>query len=193
MSGPEIGPEISPELVVLLDDAGQPIGTALKSEVHHQNTPLHLAFSCYLFDDAGRFLLTQRALSKRTWPGVWTNSGCGHPGPGEEMEAAVVRRMEQELGTVVTNLRVVVPDFRYRAVMEDGTVENECCPVFVGICPDPENLRPDPDEVEHHEWVDWSDFREGVLSGRREISPWCRLQVEALPAWPLDAVPPPQA
>ncbi len=110
------------ERVVLLDEGGEPIGTALKSEVHHENTPLHLAFSCYLFDGAGRFLLTQRALSKKTWPGVWTNSCCGHPGPGEDMEQAITRRMEQELGTTVTDLRVVVPDFRYRAVMEDGTV-----------------------------------------------------------------------
>ncbi len=179
------GHDENAELVVLLDEDGQPIGTALKSEVHHENTPLHLAFSCYLFDGSGRFLLTQRALSKKTWPGVWTNSCCGHPGPGEDMKQAITRRMEQELGTTVTDLRVVVPDFRYRAVMDDGTVENECCPVFVGICPDPDDMQPDPSEVEDHQWVDWAAFRDEVRSGRREISPWCRLQVEALPQWPL--------
>ncbi len=173
-----------PEQVVLLDEAGEPIGTALKSEVHHTDTPLHLAFSCYLFDPAGRFLLTQRAVSKKTWPGVWTNSCCGHPGPDEDVADAVRRRMEQELGTLVEDLRVVLPDFRYRAEMDDGTVENECCPVFVGTCPEPDDLDPDPSEVEAYEWVDWASFREAVLSGRREISPWCRMQVEALPERP---------
>ena len=71
------------ELVVLLHDEDRSIGAAPKSEVHHGSTPLHLAFSCYLFDDAGRVLLTRRALDKRAFPGIWTNSFGGHPAPDE--------------------------------------------------------------------------------------------------------------
>ncbi|MEO6018967.1 MAG: isopentenyl-diphosphate Delta-isomerase [Knoellia sp.] len=171
---------MSAERVVLLSDAGTPIGSARKDEVHHENTPLHLAFSCYLFDPAGQLLLTRRAWSKRTWPGVWTNSCCGHPAPGEVPEDAVRRRVAQELGSELTGLRVVLPDFRYRAVMDDGVVENEVCPVYVATCSDPGALSPDPLEVVEHEWVDWLEFREDVLSGRREVSPWCRLQLEEL-------------
>ena len=171
----------APELVVLLADDATPIGTALKSEVHHRDTPLHLAFSCYLFDRDGRLLLTRRAWGKKTWPGVWTNSACGHPSPGEEMRAAVQRRVEQELGVPVHDLRVVLPDFRYRAVMADGTVENEVCPVFTAVCDDPGALAPDPDEVAEHSWTDWATFRADVLAGRRDVSPWCREQVEEMP------------
>ena len=58
------------ELVILLDDAGHEIGTAPKSEVHTTQTPLHRAFSCYLTDGEGNLLLSRRALSKLTWPGV---------------------------------------------------------------------------------------------------------------------------
>ena len=72
-------PALVPELVVLLDEDGHAIGTTAKAGVHHSDTPLHLAFSCYLFNDRGELLLTQRALSKPTWPGAWTNSVCGHP------------------------------------------------------------------------------------------------------------------
>lgn len=171
----------APERVVLLSEDGQPIGDALKSEVHHADTPLHLAFSCYVLDDDGRLLVTRRAWSKPTWPGAWTNSCCGHPGPGEDVEAAVHRRLRQELGVEVEGLRPVLPAFRYRAVMPDGVVENEVCPVFVARCADPAAVVPDPSEVVEHEWVHWPTFRDDALSGRREVSPWCLLQLEALP------------
>ncbi|MEJ7833776.1 MAG: isopentenyl-diphosphate Delta-isomerase, partial [Nocardioides sp.] len=170
------------ERVVLVDDAGAAIGTALKSEVHTRDTPLHLAFSCYVLDADDRLLLTRRALTKLTWPGVWTNTCCGHPGPGEAVADAVRRRLRDELGLAVGELRLVLPTFRYRAVMDDGTVENEICPVYVGLCSSPEDLAPDPAEVEGHAWVPWTDFRADVLAGRRDVSPWCVEQVAALPA-----------
>jgi isopentenyl-diphosphate Delta-isomerase len=119
------------ELVLSVDEYGKEIGTAAKASVHHEATPLHLAFSCYLpFDGDGRLLLTRRALQKRTWPGVWTNSFCAHPSPGERTVDAVHRRGRQELGLRIDEAVCVLPDFRYGAVAADGTVENEICPVF---------------------------------------------------------------
>jgi len=173
------------ELVVLLDEDGAAIGTAPKASVHHEDTPLHLAFSCYLFDDRGRFLLTRRALDKRTFPGVWTNSCCGHPAPGEDPADAVRRRVGDELGLTAEDLRLLLPGFRYRAVMRDGVAEHELCPVYAATASgDP---RPDPAEVEDWAWVEWKDFRTAVLDGTREVSQWCLEQVRALPADPLAA------
>jgi isopentenyl-diphosphate delta-isomerase len=177
------------EEVVLLDEGGRAIGTADKAKVHGTDTPLHLAFSCYVFDGAGRLLVTQRARAKPTFGGVWTNTCCGHPAPGEPIADAVRRRVGQELGLDLEDLTLVLPAFRYRAVMDTGpfagTVEHEICPVFVATAAgDP---RPDRTEVEAWEWVTWSQFRDDVLRRRREVSLWCREQVEALPAEPWSA------
>lgn len=172
------------ESVVLLDEEGRAIGTADKRGVHHANTPLHLAFSCYLFDGTGQVLVTRRALDKATFPGLWTNGCCGHPAPGEDLEAAVRRRVDQELGLRVAELRLVLPRFRYRAVMDD-VVENEMCPVFVATTTD--EVRVDPVEVAEAHWEPWSEFRRAVLAGERDVSSWCRDQVAQLPADPLGA------
>lgn len=172
------------EQVVLLDEDGHRTGTQDKATVHHDATPLHLAFSCYLFDGDGRVLVTRRALHKRTWPGVWTNSCCGHPAPDEPLTTAVHRRVRQELGVDIEGLRLLLPGFRYRAVLH-GVVEHEMCPVFVARPSG--RLRPAPEEVAEAVWEPWATFRESVLDGSRGISPWCREQVAALPADPLYA------
>lgn len=175
------------ELVILLSEDGRNIGTAPKASVHDANTPLHLAFSCYLFDDEDRLLVTQRALDKATFPGVWTNSVCGHPAPGERIQDAVRRRAADELGLQVRDPRLVLPRFSYRAEM-NGIVEHELCPMLMGrVDGQPE---PDPSEVAAFEWVDWTTFVDQVQAGR-EISVWCREQVAELvelgpgpDAWP---------
>jgi isopentenyl-diphosphate delta-isomerase len=170
------------ELVVLLDEDGRAVGTADKAEVHHADTPLHLAFSVYLFDADGRVLVTRRALSKRTFPGVWTNSCCGHPAPGEALADGVRRRVRQELGVDLADLRLAVPTFRYRAE-QDGVVENEMCPVFVAHVAG--GVVPDPTEVEEVRWEPWTEFRAGVLDGSRAVSAWCGEQVAHLSAEPF--------
>jgi isopentenyl-diphosphate delta-isomerase len=168
----------APDEVVLLSDDGRPVGTAPRATVHHADTPLHLAFSCYLLDGGGRVLLTRRALAKRAWPGVWTNAFCGHPRPGESFEDAIHRYAAHELGTTVTGLRAVLPDFRYRAVDAGGVVENEVCPVYVARAT--ADLDPNPDEVMDHRWVGVADMAEAVAAVPWALSPWMVEQVAQL-------------
>ncbi|MFI7483908.1 isopentenyl-diphosphate Delta-isomerase [Kocuria sp. M1R5S2] len=163
------------EEVVLLDDAHRPVGTAPKATVHTADTPLHLAVSCYVLDDDGRLLLTRRALGKKTWPGVWTNSFCGHPGPGEELAVAVARRAGQELGLELTGVTEVLPEFRYRAVDASGVVENEFCPVFVARASG--EPRPQPSEVAEVAWVAPGDLLAAARSAPFLLSPWLLEQV----------------
>ena len=159
-----------PESVVLLDEDGTPRGTAPKATVHTTATPLHLAFSCHVVDAAGRVLVTRRALSKATWPGVWTNSFCGHPAPGEGFEDALRRRAAFELGLEVHDVRPLAPDFRYRAVDASGLVENEICPIFTAATDDEPS--PNPDEVMDHRWVDPADLVRAVAAAPWSLSPW---------------------
>ena len=166
------------ESVVLLDEAGNASGTAAKVAVHHARTPLHLAFSCYLFNEAGQFLLTRRAETKRTFPGVWTNTCCGHPLPGEPVDGSVLRRLRDELGIGAAKLTLILPRFRYQARMPNGVLENELCPVYAAhtdAAPDP-----DPAEVAEARWVDWGEFCEAVRTGQQPVSPWCAMQLAEL-------------
>ncbi|MGH3785047.1 MAG: isopentenyl-diphosphate Delta-isomerase [Pseudonocardiaceae bacterium] len=166
--------------VVLLDEQRQPIGQLPKSQVHHAATPLHLAFSCYIFDSSGRLLLTRRATTKRTWPGVWTNTCCGHPLPDEPSTQAAARRLREELGLQLARSVVVLPEFGYRAVAPDGVVENEFCPVLVGsVNGDPQ---PDPTEVLEYRWAPWPDVVALVAAAPWAISPWAALQIPQLAA-----------
>jgi isopentenyl-diphosphate delta-isomerase len=166
------------ELVVLLTADGQPDGVADKATVHSTTTPLHLAFSCHVFDEDGRVLVTRRALGKRTWPGVWTNSFCGHPVPGEPMERAIERRALHELGVRVGELSVILPDFRYRAVDASGIVENEICPVYRAVTPDA--VVPNPAEVAEFAWVDPVALTAAVEGAPFAFSPWFGWQLEQL-------------
>nr|WP_040564023.1 isopentenyl-diphosphate Delta-isomerase [Kineosphaera limosa] len=166
----------SADLVVLLADDGSVVGSADRVGVHGHDTPLHLAFSSYLFDGQGRLLLTRRALGKATWPGVWSNSACGHPRPGEPVEEAVRRRVSEELGAPPHQLRVALPDYRYRAVDVSGVVEHEICPVFLGRI-DATDLRPDPAEIAEVTWVPWAEVVRIARTAPRLLSPWAAEQI----------------
>ena len=79
---------------------------------------------------------------------------------------------------MLDELRLVLPAFRYEATMPDGIRENEMCPVFVAVTSSVPT--PDASEVAAAEWTSWSDFRDDVLTGQREVSVWCAQQVAAL-------------
>ena len=167
------------DMLVYVDDAGTPLATEFKPLVHHGDTKLHLAFSIFLFNSRGELLLQQRALNKKTWPGVWSNSCCGHVMLHEKTVDAAKRRLKFELGMDGVDLKLMLPDFRYRAE-KDGVVENEICPVFVGVTD--KQPRPNPDEVEAVQWVDWIEFSATVASPESGISPWAVEEVELLAA-----------
>lgn len=142
-NSPSSGTE--PILLELVDEEGVTIGTAEKLAAHQPPGQLHRAFSVFLFDERGRLLVQQRALGKYHSPGVWSNTCCGHPYPGEAPFAAAARRTFEELG-VSPSLLAEAGTVRYNHPDPDsGLVEQEYNHLFVGLVQSP--LRPDPEEV----------------------------------------------
>ncbi|WP_200262402.1 isopentenyl-diphosphate Delta-isomerase [Streptomyces sp. HSG2] len=132
-------------LLELVDEDGTTIGTAEKLDAHRAPGRLHRAFSVFLFDEQGRLLLQQRALGKYHSPGVWSNTCCGHPYPGEAPFAAAARRTHEELG-VSPSLMAEAGTVRYNHPdPASGLVEQEYNHLFVGLVQ--ATPRPDSEEV----------------------------------------------
>ena len=144
-------------MIYYVDENDQPTGeTEEKYAAHHAHTKLHAAFSCYVFNDKGQFLVTQRAFGKKVWPEVWTNSCCGHPGPGESRQAAIARRMQYELGMTVKDVTLILPEYTYQTPPYNDIIEHEYCPVYFARAAS--QSVPNPDEVAMFHWIDWSDY-----------------------------------
>src|ERR1700744_2758864 len=121
------------EEVILVDEADVQLGTMEKIEAHRKAL-LHRAFSVFIFNSKGEMLLQQRAAEKYHSPGLWTNACCSHPRPGEETQAAAMRRLMEELGFTLELEKIF--DFTYRSEFENGLTEFEFDHVFVGLIHD---------------------------------------------------------
>lgn len=158
------------EYVVLVDEADREIGKAPKARVHCSVTPLHRAFSLFLFRKGPDLLIQQRAGSKKAWPLVWSNSCCGHPLPGESYEDAVIRRTRFELGIHLDQVWKI-SDYRY-CFSRDGVMENEICPIYASLY-DGTGLNPDPDEIQALRWIPWEEWMIETRLRPDHYSPWC--------------------
>ena len=136
-------------LVELVDERGRTTGVAPKLAAHRRPGQLHRAISIFLLDSGGRLLIQRRARSKYHSGGLWSNTCCSHPAPGEPPADASVRRLREELGIEPTGLTEAGSTVYHVTDAVSGLVEREWNHLFVGYALDP--LSPDPLEVE-----DWT-------------------------------------
>lgn len=155
-------------MLELVDEDGVTIGTAEKLSAHRAPGRLHRAFSVFLFDDEGRMLLQRRALGKYHSPGVWSNTCCGHPYPGEPPFVAAARRTAEELGAAPALMREAGTVRYNHPDPASGLVEQEYNHLFVGLVRAP--LRPDPEEVDDTAFATPEELAK--LRGEHTFSAW---------------------
>ena len=175
--------------MVLVDEDGHAVGVADKAVVHDPDTPLHLAFSCYVFDAGGATAAHPAGPAQADLAGRVDQLVLRAPGARRADRRGGAPADPGGAGYAPGRRTLVLPGFRYRAQMPDGTTENELCPVFVATTSD--EVRSDPAEVAAHRWVPWAEFRPAVVEGSLEVSPWCVEQLLALPADPWTDPPVP--
>ncbi|MFG0307237.1 MAG: isopentenyl-diphosphate Delta-isomerase [Phycisphaerales bacterium JB040] len=157
------------EHVILVDEHDNPIGTLEKHAAHKDGGRLHRAFSVFLTDDAGRVLLQRRASTKYHFGGLWTNTACGHPRPGERTVAAAQRRLFEEMG--VRAELAEVGTFTY-AAQDDGSgltereIDHVCLGAFTG------SPTPDPEEAEGWRWIDPDELDRELRASPEQFTPW---------------------
>jgi len=165
------------ESLILVDEADREVGHLDKARCYQGRGVLHRAFSLLIFNDAGELLLQQRAASKRLWPLYWSNSCCSHPRHAETMEAAIHRRLYEELG-----LRCPLHflfKFQYQAQFDAAGAEQELCSVFVGRTSAP--VRIDPSEVLACRWIS-PEALQAELAGSDagNFTPWFVMEWERI-------------
>ncbi|MGL4632585.1 MAG: isopentenyl-diphosphate Delta-isomerase [Leadbetterella sp.] len=155
--------------IPLVNDKDEIIGHGEKLDVHIKGQ-LHRAFSILIFDSNRKLLLHQRAWGKYHSPGLWTNTCCGHPNEGESMDAAIHRRLQEEMG-FDCELEFKFK-FRYKAEFPNGLTEHEIDHVYVGVFEG--EFVPNKEEVADTAWVNASEIIQEVSITPEKYTYWFR-------------------
>lgn len=161
------------EKVVLVDEENNKIGTEDKLKAHQDGGKLHRAFSIFVFNSEGEVLLQKRAAEKYHSEGLWSNTCCSHPRPGEPFERATKRKLKQEMGFTCELAKAF--DFIYKKKVGDLT-EWELDHVFVGRYEGP--LDPNPHEVSEWKWIAPSLLKRDIEEHPERYTPWFRVLVK---------------
>ena len=166
------------EQVILVDKDDSEIGVMEKMEAHKQAV-LHRAFSVFLFNPQGKMLLQQRALTKYHSAGLWTNTCCSHPRPGETLETAVTRRLIEEMGITAKVSKAF--DFIYQAELPDHLNEHEFDHVFIGNYDD--EVRPNHLEVANFVYQSIEEVAANLQSHPEKYTVWFKIAFPKVVEW----------
>ncbi len=156
--------------VILVDEHDNQIGTEEKIEAHRQ-AKLHRAFSIFIFNEQEQIMMQQRAFSKYHSGGLWTNTVCSHPRPGETTDAAAHRRLQEEMG-FDCDLEEKF-SFIYKVALDKGLSEHEFDHVFVGKYNDEPILN--REEAESFAWMSVPELKEDIKNHPEKYTEWLKI------------------
>lgn len=156
--------------VILVDEHDNEIGFMSKTTAHQQAV-MHRAISVFIVNNAGEWLLQQRAFEKYHSAGLWTNTCCSHPLPGETHSSAAARRLVEEMGIEKCKLTRLF-DFTYREELENGLTEYELDHVYLGFS---DQLPvPNPDEVKSFKYISFDELKTDITKSPDNYTVWFR-------------------
>lgn len=166
------------EQVILVDELDNELGLMEKMEAHQKGL-LHRAFSVFLFDTKGNMLLQQRAMGKYHSPGLWTNTCCSHPRPGETAADAAKRRLLEEMG-IISEVKMAF-SFIYKASLDQGLTEHELDYVFVGSYEGV--INPNSLEVSNYLYISKEDLQSKLAANADDFTVWFKIAYPRVVEW----------
>lgn len=155
------------ENVILVNEDDEAIGFMEKMEAH-EKALLHRAFSVFVFNSDGQLLLQRRAFDKYHSGGLWTNTCCSHPRPGEFVEDAAKRRLQEEMG-MSCDLTTKF-SFIYKAELDHGLTEHELDHVLVGTTD--QNPVINTEEVAEFRYADVREVLDDLIENPQNYTAW---------------------
>ncbi|MDX1446292.1 isopentenyl-diphosphate Delta-isomerase [Lishizhenia sp.] len=159
------------EQIILVDEENNFLGEMEKMEVHEKGL-LHRAFSVMIFNDKREVLIHKRASDKYHCGGLWTNACCSHPRKDETIVEAGKRRLQEEMGFSLPELKEH-HSFIYKAPFANGLTEHELDFLLTGrynAAP-----LPNPEEVEDWKYINVQDLRKDIALHPDDYTPWFRI------------------
>ncbi len=161
--------------VILVDEQDNAIGTMGKMEVH-EKAILHRAFSIFIFNKKGEILLQKRAANKYHSAGLWTNTCCSHPRPGEDTLTAAHNRLQEEMGFTTSLSKTF--SFIYKAPFDNGLTEHEYDHVFTGTYNG--IVQPDPQEVSDYCYQSIEAIKSNIIMQPGNFTEWFKIALPKL-------------
>lgn len=156
--------------VILVNEKDEWQGTMEKMQAHKEGA-LHRAFSVFVLNEKNEMLLQRRALHKYHSPGLWSNTCCSHPMPGESTMAAAHRRLQEEMGF---DCRLVAAfDFRYCSPVGNDLIENEYDHIYIGTHSNAININ--TEEVSEYVYMPLAEVTEKIKLEPDTFTTWFRL------------------
>lgn len=155
--------------VVLVNENDHVVGQMEKMKAHRLGL-LHRAISVFIFNDNNELLIQQRAFDKYHSRGLWSNTCCSHPYPGENVVTAGERRLTEEMG--MTCLLEPLFHFTYFVELEGGLIENELDHVLIGWSNETPDLN--TDEVCNYRWISMDELKQAIAEQPEQYTFWLK-------------------